>query len=157
MVEAQVEEIGDPSLNQGQQPMVSFATSLTEVSKQLWALLGPTLSKDSAISTVFGNVPRHSGLEAWRRVAEPINDDKTMIRKDLLPLITKPRGASSLDGISAAIEDWDTNIRLFKAAQGSEAVDETKRLTLLQMLPQDVSAYVAMHIELTELTTFAGI
>ena len=38
-VEAQVEEIGDLSLNQGQQPMVSFATSLTEVSKQLWALL----------------------------------------------------------------------------------------------------------------------
>ena len=33
-VEAQVEEIGDPSLNQGQEPMVSFATSHAEVSKQ---------------------------------------------------------------------------------------------------------------------------
>ena len=69
-----------------------------------------------------------------------------MIRKDLPPLINNPRGASSLDGISAAFEDWDTNIRLFKAAQGSEPADETKRLTLLQMLPQDVSAYVAMHM-----------
>ena len=155
-VEAQVEEIGDPSRDQGQQPMVRFATSLTEVSKQLWASLGPTLSKDSAMSTVFGNVPRHNGLEAWRRVAEPINDDKTMIRKDLLPLITKPRSASSLDGISAAFEDWDTNIRLFKAAHGSEPTDETKRLTLLQMLQQDVSAYAVMHMELPELSTFSG-
>ena len=34
-VKAQVEEIGGPSLNQGQQPMVSFAMSFTEVSKQL--------------------------------------------------------------------------------------------------------------------------
>ena len=63
-VEAQVEEIGDPSLNQGQQPMVSVATSLTEVSKQLSALLGPTLSKDSAMTTVFDNVSRRNGMEA---------------------------------------------------------------------------------------------
>ena len=56
-VEAQVEEIGDPSLNHGHQPTGHFASSLTEVSKQLWALLGPTLSKDSAMSAVFGNVP----------------------------------------------------------------------------------------------------
>ena len=104
-VEAQVKEIGDPGLNHGQQPMVHFATGLTGVSKHLWALLGPTLSKDSSMSTVFCNVPRRNGLEAWRKVPEPINDDKTMVRKDLLLLITNPRSASSLDGIRAAFED----------------------------------------------------
>ena len=34
---------------------------------------------------LFANVPRHNGFEAWRRIAEPINDDKALVRKDLLP------------------------------------------------------------------------
>ena len=89
-------------------------------------------------------------------MAEPINDDKTLIRKDLLPLITNPRAATTLDGITTALEDWDTNLRLFREAGGSEPNDESKRLTLVQLLPPDVSAYVAMHMELPELSNYTG-
>ena len=106
---------------------------------------------------MFANVPRHNGLEAWRRIAEPINEDKASIRKDLLPSVTNPKGASSMDGVQGALEDWDTSLRLFKAADGAEPPDEQKRLTLLTMLPAEVSAYVAMHLELPELSSFVGL
>ena len=125
-----------------------------EVSRQFWALMGPLVKNDNGVQAIFANVPRHNGLEAWRRVAEPINDDKTLIRKDLLPLITNPRAATTLDGITTALEDWDTNLRLFREAGGSEPNDESKRLTIVQLLPLDVSAYVAMHMELPELSSY---
>ena len=83
-------------------PMVDAAT-LLEVSRQLWAMLNPLLSGDSDRATMFANVPRHNGIEAWRRLAEPINEDKAMVRRDLLASVTNPRGASSIDKIEPAI------------------------------------------------------
>ena len=62
-----------------------------------------------------------------------------------------------MDGVQGALEDWDTSLRLFTAADGAEPPDEQKRLTLLTMLPAEVSAYVAMHLELPELSSFAGL
>ena len=66
----------------------------TEVSRQLWAVLGPLVAGDPSLHSVFANVPRHNGLEAWRRIAEPINEDKILILKDFLPAVTNPRPAA---------------------------------------------------------------
>ena len=79
------------------------------------------------------------------------------LKKDLLPQVTNPKGASSMDGVAGALEEWDTSLRLFRAADGQEPPDEQKRLTLLTMLPAEVSAYVAMHLEMDELSTFTGL
>jgi hypothetical protein len=89
--------------------------------------------------------------------AEPINEAKALIRKDLLPQVTNPKGASSMDGVAGALEEWDTSLRLFRAADGQDPPDEQKRLTLLTMLPAEVSAYMAMHLELPELNSFTGL
>ena len=62
-----------------------------------------------------------------------------------------------MDGVAGALEDWDISLRLFRAADGPEPQDEQKRLTLLTMLPAEVSAYVAMHLEMLELSTFTGL
>ena len=97
----------------------------------------PLLSGDSDKATMFANVPRRNGIEAWRRLAEPINEDKAMVRRDLLASVTNPKGASSIDKIEPAIEEWDTTIRLFVAADGTPPTDETKRMTLVQMLPME--------------------
>ena len=51
-------------------------------SQQLWALLGGLVKADATTKCAFANVPRHNGLEAWRRVAEPLNEDKALRRKD---------------------------------------------------------------------------
>ena len=106
---------------------------------------------------MFANVPRHNGIEAWRRLAEPINEDKAMVRRDLLASVTNPRGASSIDKIESAIEEWDTNIRLFVAADGMAPTDVTKRMTLIQILPMDIAAYVSLHESLPDLRTFSEV
>ena len=79
--------------------------------------------------------------------AEPINEDKELLQKDLLPLVTNPRAAPSMDMIEQAVQDWDTNIRLFRKAGGSEPADGQKRMTFIRMLPMEVGAYVSMHWE----------
>ena len=67
-------------------------------------MLNP-LVQDTAVNTKFSNVQRHNGLEAWRRIAEPINDDKELVRTDLLPFVTDPKPASYMDRVEAAIEE----------------------------------------------------
>ena len=58
----------------------------------------------------FANCPRHNGVEAWRRVAEPINDDKIIILRELLRAVTNLRPAKSIDSLSVALEAWNTNL-----------------------------------------------
>ena len=64
---------------------------MEEVSRQLWSFLGPLVKDHNEKASVFRNVPRHNGLEAWRRITEPINDDKAAMRRELLPKINNPK------------------------------------------------------------------
>ena len=148
-VEAQTEPITTEMLtSNGNLPMINGAPTLKEASRQFWALLNPLLA-DSSVSNNFCNVQRHNGLEAWRMLAEPINEDKMMVQKELLASVTNPEPANSLDAVDGAITDWDTNIRLFVKACGTPPADSVRRISLIQMLPMDVSAYITMHIRLT--------
>ena len=40
---------------------------------------------------------RRRSFEAWRRMAEPINEDKALQRKALLSKVTNPRAARNAD------------------------------------------------------------
>ena len=68
------------------------------------------------------------------------------MQKDLLPLVTNPKQAASMDKVEEAVRDWDTNIWLFGKAGGVEPPDGQKRITLIRMLPVDVGGYVSMHL-----------
>ena len=67
-------------------PMVDVAGTLTEVSRQRWAMLNPLLAGDSHQSGMFANVERVNGIEACRWIAEPINEDKAHVRRDGIDL-----------------------------------------------------------------------
>ena len=135
-------------------PMVNHAPSLKEVSKQLWAFLQPLTKDDGTMEERFANCPRHNGLEAWRMVAEPINEDKAVLRKQLLSIVTNPRPAGSLDKIETAISEWDTNCRLFAEADGPPQDEQSRRISLVGILPQEINAYITMHWELPEYKTY---
>ena len=75
---------------------------LKEVPRKLWAFLGPLAAGDATVHSVFANCPRHNGLESWRHVAKPINEDKLLILKDLLLLVTNPKPATNLDDLAQA-------------------------------------------------------
>ena len=70
------------------------------VSRQLWALLG------ASVKMTFANVPRHNGFEAWRKISEPVNEDKALARKELVTKVTNPRPAANVDDLSKALEKW---------------------------------------------------
>ena len=147
-VERQEEPITDEALtSQGNVPMHDESLSLKEVSRQLWAML-QKLVVDTSVASAFANVPRHNGLEAWRILANPINEDKAILQKDLMVKVSHPKGASNMDGVEQAVIDWDTSIRLFTAAGGVAPPDSSKRLTFIDMIPPDISSYVLMHMEM---------
>ena len=137
-------------------PMVNESPSLKEVSRQMCALLRPLVA-DTSVASNFANVPRHNGLEAWRQLAEPINEDKELLQKDLLPRVTNPKAAATMDKVSDAVRDWDTDLRLFKKAGGVEPTDHAKRITLIRMLPVEIAAYISMHWEQPEYSTFIAL
>ena len=119
------------------------------------------MSGNAVVNGVFENVDRHNELEAWRRIAEPLNDDKQLILQELLAPVTNPRGAPNLGGVAAALELWDTNIRLFKAAGGRDPEGDAKRIAFIKLLPPDVRAHVTLpqdmrqYQDFTELKRFA--
>ena len=61
------------------------------------------MKADATTKRAFANMPRHHGLEAWRRIAEPVNEDKALLRKDLLPLVTNPKAATDINDLNAAL------------------------------------------------------
>ena len=75
--EAQTEPIAsEPDRGNESFPMIHYALSAKELSRQLWAFLGSLVAGDSKSASIYNNVPRHNGLEAWRRIAELINEDQ---------------------------------------------------------------------------------
>ena len=86
------EDESDDSLI-GLAPMVNHAPSLKEVPKQLWALLGHLVKSDSTVAGNYANVARHNSFEACRKFAEPIIEDRAMVRKALLTKVTNPEAA----------------------------------------------------------------
>ena len=112
----------------------------------MWAMLNPLL-KGSSVESTFMNVQRHNGLEAWRRLAEPTNEDKQITLCELLPLITSPKRASSPETVEAAIEDWMTTIRLYCKAGGQAPSDIDMRRTFLKVLRIEIATHASLHLD----------
>ena len=134
--------------------LMSCPVDSREISRQLWAFLGPLIVSDSNKTSIYKNVQRHNGLEAWRKIAEPINDDKMMILQELLPQITNPKPATDMLGFEGAMRDWQTTIRLYTEAGGEKPTGEPERMAFIRLLPPDVAAHVLLHQALPQYATF---
>ena len=94
-----------------------------EVSRQLWALLAALVQDHPETHLVFRNVARHHGAEAWRRITEPILQGRDLRRKHFQPRVLRPRPAQKVDDIPGALEQWESDYRLFKDSGGAEMED----------------------------------
>ena len=131
---------------------------MEEISRQLWSFLGPLVKDNNDKAAAFRNVPRHNGLEAWRRITEPINDDKAAMRRELLPKINNPKGAKAYNEIEQRLEEWNTDCRLMIENGGKAPDDEARRLAFCEMLPSDMSTYALMRLETDpEFSSFAKV
>ena len=86
-----------------------------------------------------------------------MNEDKALVRMDLLPLVTNPKPASSMDDLTLAPETWETNKRLFEKAEGQLPDAEHERLAFVGILPGDISTSVIVEMEKFGFETFAAI
>ena len=137
--------------------MLLCVSAAKEPSRQLWSFLGPLAARDSKNALFYKNVPRHNGLEAWRRIAEPINEDKLLILQGFLPAVTNPRAAVDMAGYASALEDRETNLKLFTKAGGVAPTGDAERLAFVKLLPPDVAAHVTLHIDLRAYREFSAL
>ena len=115
------------------------------------------MKADATTKRTFANVPRHNGFEALRRIAEPVNEDKALTRKDLLPLVTNPKTAGNMDDLNTAFETWGTNKRLFQRADGKLPDAEQERLAFIGILPSDISPNVIMEMAKPGFETYSEV
>ena len=90
-------------------------------------------------------------------LAEPINDDKIIVQKELLTSVLHPKAAANMERVEDALTEWNTNIRLFLKAGGQPMADSQRRLALIDMLPPDISSYITMHLDLPEYASYDGL
>ena len=108
------------------------------------------MAADAGKDGAFKDVTRHNGLEAWRQIALPINEDKALILQELLPAITSPKLASDITHYDEAIRDWSANLRLIETAGGHPPTGDAQRPAFTKLLPPDVAAHVSLHTDLPE-------
>ena len=101
-------------------------------------MFGCLVKEDPLVKRTFANVPQHNGLEAWRRISEPVNEDKALRRKDLLLKVTNPRAAAGINDLLKALEDWETSKRLFEEADGEKQTADQERLFFLDLVPPEI-------------------
>ena len=118
-----------------------------QVSQQLWALHVGLVKGDASAKH---NVLRHNSFEAWRRLVEPIIEDKALVRKDFSFGVTNPRHAKSVADLDTALSEWETTKRLFVESDGVLLAPDLEHLALIDMLPAEVNTYVTMHMDMPE-------
>ena len=60
-------------------------------------------------------------------------------------------------GYSQALEDWETNLRLFTPAGGAAPTGDAERLAFVKLLPPDVAAHVTLHLDLPAYREFSAL
>ena len=80
----------------------------------------------------------------------PSTKTSSSFSKNLLPQVTNPRTAADMAGYSSALEDWETNLRLFATAGGVVPTGDAERLAFVKLLPQDVAAFVMFLLDMPE-------
>ena len=68
--------------------------------------------------------------------------------------MTNPKGAATLEKVESAIDDWDTNVRLFELAGGVAPERGSQRMSLISMLPLELSAHITMQLGNSKMDTY---
>ena len=58
--------------------------------------------------------------------------------------------ATNLDDQPKALEDWETNKRLYTESGGTLLEESQERLAFIEMLLADINVYLTMHMDLDE-------
>ncbi len=88
--------------------------------------------------TIFESVDVLNGLDAWRQLHNHIQKGSATRRLTLREPAIHPRAARNEEEVNMAITKWEIDYKKYLDAGGSELNDEDLRMTLLQLLPQQL-------------------
>ena len=111
-------------------------SDIEAISAAMWSFLSTCVS--GTAMTIFESIEVLSGLDAWRQLHNHIQKGSATRRLTLREPAIHPRAARSEEEISMAITKWETDYKRYLEAGGSELNDEDLRMTLLQLLPQQL-------------------
>jgi hypothetical protein len=109
-------------------------TDLKILAHHLWGFLGDNLSGDAY--TVFGNIPRSQGFEAWREAMKSLNERSTAELLKLESKVLAPTECSNDGHVLMAIEQWEGALKRYLDAGGEELSVKRRRGGLLRLLPE---------------------
>ena len=69
-------------------------------------------------------------------------------------MITNPRAAANVADLEGKLVDWETNCRLMTENGGEEPSDESKSMSMLDMLPPEMNTYMTLHMDDSQFDTF---
>jgi len=109
---------------------------IEKISANIWSFLSTCLS--GAAMTIFESVDVLNGLDAWRQLHNHIQKGSATRRLTLREPAIHPRAARNEEEVNMAITKWEIDYKKYLDAGGSELNDEDLRMTLLQLLPQQL-------------------
>ena len=87
---------------------------------------------------IFCNVPDSQGLEVWKRIHRHVYSTTERRQDELYHAIHNPKVAHSPQEVSAVLEDWDTNQRLFKELGGIPLREDELEHLVLKIVPANI-------------------
>ena len=102
----------------------------------LWGFLNINLT--GAAREIFCNVGAGQGLEVWRRIHVTIYSKTEKRREIYYDKIHHPKSAANPSEVAKALEEWDTNQRIFRSLGGTALRDDELRAMLLKIVPENI-------------------
>ena len=88
-----------------------------------------------AALAIHANCGESNGFEVWRRINDAIFSRAERRQDELYTKIHNPRAATSIHDVAAALEEWDTNQRLFGQGGGVALRDDELRNLVMKVVP----------------------
>jgi hypothetical protein len=108
-------------------------TYLRILAHHLWGFPNDNLSGDAY--SIFGNIPRSQGFEAWREAMRSLNERSTAEVMRLESKVLAPGECSNDGQVLMATEQWEGALKKYLDAGGEELSAKRRRGGLLRLLP----------------------
>ena len=117
-----------------------------KLSRDLWGHLNLAIPAASNDRAAFDNAPAGNGLDAWRRIVDPLGPRREERLFKMHKDIINPSPSQSLSAILHDIEDWENDLKEYYRCGGDVLAERTKMMTVRGMLPADTPSSVHLAL-----------
>ena len=100
-----------------------------------------------AALAIHANCGESNGFEVWRRMNQAIFARAERRQDELYTKIHNPRAAANAQDVAAALEEWDTNQRLFGMGGGVKLRDDELRNLVMKLVPANIRDQLVYKIQ----------